>query len=220
MKKLMILIIIFFINFVQFHGENIVNGILFEPNIFNNIEYDWNDYIWDENENACCNQISEINKISINLPSKIYINNGIVKKPPVPICISYYITEKRIYKYREKEHGLTLYIKHIDDKQAEWLSYPIEKIELIDYSMQEMMALPPNFEAEEKERNMLIEKYKFLSDNELNDGYIYGGNITCNISDYINFPLIQGEYDIYVSRNNIKSEHRIFEIIFNDQKKD
>lgn len=43
-----------------------------------------------------------------------------------------------------------------------------------------------------------------------------GGNITFNISDYINFPLIQGEYDVYVSRNNIKSEHRIFEIIFNN----
>lgn len=209
MKKLIALIIIFFC----IKGETVMSEILFEPNAFNNLEYDWNNYIWDENENACCNQISEINKISINLPSKIYINND-TKKIPVPICISYYITEKRIYKYSEKEYGLTLYIKHIDDKQTEWLSYPIKKMGLIDYSMQEMMALPPNFEAEEKERNMLIEKYKFLSDNELNDGYVYVGNITFNISDYIDFPLIQGEYDIFVSRNNIESEHRIFEIIF------
>ena len=39
-----------------------------------------------------------------------------------------------------------------------------------------------------EKRNLLIKKYKILDDSELNDGYVYGGNITFNISDYINFP--------------------------------
>ena len=97
MKKRILLFIIFFCTFC-FSGENLMNKIQFEPNEFNALPYNWNNYIWDENENACCNQISEVNKISINLPSKIYVNNNIVQQMPVPISISYYITEKRIYK--------------------------------------------------------------------------------------------------------------------------
>ena len=48
-----------------------MDNVFFEPNIFNNLKYNWNDYIWDEYENNCCNQISEVNKISINSPNKI-----------------------------------------------------------------------------------------------------------------------------------------------------
>ena len=192
-----------------------MNKIQFEPNEFNALPYNWNNYIWDEKENACCNKISEVNKISINLPSKIYVNNNIVQQPPVPICISYYITEKRIYKYIEKEYELTLYIKQQPDKKkTEWLKYPVEKKEFIDYSMQEITALSPDFEAEENERNMLIKQYKSLSDRELTDGYVYGGNITFNISDYIDFPLEQGKYEIFITRNNIESEHRIMQVIY------
>lgn len=214
MKKRILLFIIFFCTFC-FSGENLMNKIQFEPNEFNDLPYNWNNYIWDENENACCNQISEVNKISINLPSKIYVNNNIVQQMPVPICISYYITEKRIYKYNEKEYELTLYIKQqLDEKKTEWLKYPVEKKEFIDYSMQEITALSPDFEAEENERNMLIKQYKSLSDRELNDGYVYGGNITFNISDYINFPLEQGKYEIFITRNNIESEHKIIQVIY------
>lgn len=214
MKKRILLFIIFFCTFC-FSGENLMNKIQFEPNEFNDLPYNWNNYIWDENENACCNQISEVNKISINLPSKIYVNNNIVQQMPVPICISYYITEKRIYKYNEKEYELTLYIKQqLDGKKTEWLKYPVEKKEFIDYSMQEITALSPDFEAEENERNMLIKQYKSLSDRELNDGYVYGGNITFNISDYINFPLEQGKYEIFITRNNIESEHKIIQVIY------
>ncbi len=192
-----------------------MNKIQFEPNEFNALPYNWNNYIWDENENACCNKISEVNKISINLPSKIYVNNNIVQQMPVPICISYYITEKRIYKYSEKEYELTLYIKQqLDVKKTEWFKYPVEKKEFIDYSMQEITALSPDFESEENERNMLIKQYKSLSDRELNDGYVYGGNITFNISDYINFPLEQGKYEIFITRNNIESEHKIIQVIY------
>ena len=134
---------------------------------------------------------------------------------PVPICISYYITEKRIYKYSEKKYELTLYIKQqLDEKKTEQLKYPVEKKEFIDYSMQEITALSPDFEAEENERNMLIKQYKSLSDRELNDGYVYGGNITFNISDYINFPLEQGKYEIFITRNNIESEHKIIQVIY------
>ena len=68
-----------------------------------------------------------------------------------------------------------------------------------------------------EKRNLLIKKYKILDDSELNDGYVYGGNITFNISDYINFPLFQGKYEVFVSRNNIESEHKLIEIIFNDK---
>lgn len=214
MKKRILLFIIFFCTFC-FSGENLMNKIQFEPNEFNDLPYNWNNYIWDENENTCCNQISEVNKISINLPSKIYVNNNIVQQMPVPICISYYITEKRIYKYSEKEYELTLYIKQqLDEKKTEWLKYPVEKKEFIDYSMQEITALSPDFEAEENERNMLIKQYKSLSDRELNDGYVYGGNITFNISDYINFPLEQGKYEIFITRNNIESEHKIVQVIY------
>ena len=214
MKKRILLFIIFFCTFC-FSGENLMNKIQFEPNEFNDLPYNWNNYIWDENENACCNQISEVNKISINLPSKIYVNNNIVQQMPVPICISYYITEKRIYKYSEKKYELTLYIKQqLDEKKTEWLKYPVEKKEIIDYSMQEITALSPDFEAEENERNMLIKQYKSLSDRELNDGYVYGGNITFNISDYINFPLEQGKYEIFITRNNIESEHKIVQVIY------
>lgn len=214
MKKRILLFIIFFCTFC-FSGENLMNKIQFEPNEFNDLPYNWNNYIWDENENTCCNQISEVNKISINLPSKIYVNNNIVQQMPVPICISYYITEKRIYKYSEKEYELTLYIKQqLDEKKTEWLKYPVEKKEFIDYSMQEITALSPDFEAEENERNMLIKQYKSLSDRELNDGYVYGGNITFNISDYINFPLEQGKYEIFITRNNIESEHKIIQVIY------
>ena len=213
MKKRILLFIIFFCTFC-FSGENLMNKIQFEPNEFNALPYNWNNYIWDENENACCNKISEVNKISINLPSKIYVNNNIVQMP-VPICISYYITEKRIYKYSEKKYELTLYIKQqLDEKKTEWLKYPVEKKEFIDYSMQEITALSPDFEAEENERNMLIKQYKSLSDRELNDGYVYGGNITFNISDYINFPLEQGKYEIFITRNNIESEHKIIQVIY------
>lgn len=214
MKKRILLFIIFFCTFC-FSGENLMNKIQFEPNEFNDLPYNWNNYIWDENENTCCNQISEVNKISINLPSKIYVNNNIVQQMPVPICISYYITEKRIYKYSEKKYELTLYIKQqLDEKKTEWLKYPVEKKEFIDYSMQEITALSPDFEAEENERNMLIKQYKSLSDRELNDGYVYGGNITFNISDYINFPLEQGKYEIFITRNNIESEHKIIQVIY------
>lgn len=80
--------------------------------------------------------------------------------------------------------------------------------------MQEITALSPDFEAEENERNMLIKQYKSLSDRELNDGYVYGGNITFNISDYINFPLEQGKYEIFITRNNIESEHKIIQVIY------
>lgn len=214
MKKRILLFIIFFCTFC-FSGENLMNKIQFEPNEFNALPYNWNNYIWDENENVCCNKISEVNKISINLPSKIYVNNNIVQQMPVPICISYYITEKRIYKYSEKKYELTLYIKQqLDEKKTEWLKYPVEKKEFIDYSMQEITALSPDFEAEENERNMLIKQYKSLSDRELNDGYVYGGNITFNISDYINFPLEQGKYEIFITRNNIESEHKIIQVIY------
>lgn len=214
MKKRILLFIIFFCTFC-FSGENLMNKIQFEPNEFNALPYNWNNYIWDENENACCNKISEVNKISINLPSKIYVNNNIVQQMPVPICISYYITEKRIYKYSEKEYELTLYIKQqLDVKKTEWFKYPVEKKEFIDYSMQEITALSPDFESEENERNMLIKQYKSLSDRELNDGYVYGGNITFNISDYINFPLEQGKYEIFITRNNIESEHKIIQVIY------
>jgi len=213
-KKRILLFIIFFCTFC-FSGENLMNKIQFEPNEFNALPYNWNNYIWDENENACCNKISEVNKISINLPSKIYVNNNIVQQMPVPICISYYITEKRIYKYSEKEYELTLYIKQqLDVKKTEWFKYPVEKKEFIDYSMQEITALSPDFESEENERNMLIKQYKSLSDRELNDGYVYGGNITFNISDYINFPLEQGKYEIFITRNNIESEHKIIQVIY------
>lgn len=127
MKKRILLFIIFFCTFC-FSGENLMNKIQFEPNEFNDLPYNWNNYIWDENENACCNQISEVNKISINLPSKIYVNNNIVQQMPVPICISYYITEKRIYKYNEKEYELTLYIKQqLDGKRQNGLSIQLKK---------------------------------------------------------------------------------------------
>lgn len=191
-----------------------MNLIHFEPATFNNLKYNWNDYIWDENENACCNQISEINKISINLPSKIYIKKNIKENIPVPVCISYYITEKRIYKYIEKEYELSVNIKPNNDNKTGWLKYPIAKKEIIDYAMQEMIELPQNFEEEKKERELLIKKYKSLPDSELNDGYVYGGNITFNISDYIDFPLSQGKYETFVSRNNIESEHKIVQVIY------
>lgn len=216
MKKRILLIIFFFCN-LYLNGDDMMNLIHFEPDSFNKLKFNWNDYIWDENENECCNQISEVNKISINLPSKIYLNNDIKGTIPVPICISYYITEKRIYKYSETEYELSLNIKPNDDNKTGWLKYPIAKKEIIDYAMQEMIELPPNYEEEKKERDLLIKKYKSLPDSELDDGYVYGGNITFNISDYINFPLFQGKYEVFVSRNNIESEHKLIEIIFNDK---
>lgn len=213
MKKSLLLTTIFFCT-LHLNGDGLTNTIHFEPNCFNNLKYDWNNYVWDETENDCCNQLSQINKISINLPSKIY---QIQKKTiSVPVCISYYITEKRIYKYNEKEYELSLNIKANGDKSG-WLKYPLAKKEFIDYTIQEMMELPPNFEEETKEKALWAKQCKSLSDSELDDGYVYGGNITFNISDYIDFPLSQGKYEIFISRNNIESEHKIFEIIFDDK---
>lgn len=215
MNRIITLLIFFFLNF-SVYGDELMNNIFFEPNTFNDLKYNWNNYIWDEKENACCNQISEVNKISINLPTKIYLKDCISEKIPIPICLSYYITEKRIYKYSKEEYGLTLHIKSIEEDQSEWFNYPIEKKEFIDYSMQEMIALSPDFEEEEKKRDILKEKYISLTDDELNDGYVYGGNITFNISDYISLKPIQGKYEIYVSQNNLESKHVILEIIFSD----
>ena len=189
-----------------------MDNVFFEPNIFNNLKYNWNDYIWDEYENNCCNQISEVNKISINSPNKIYIKKSTIKKIAIPICISYFITDKRIYKYHDKEYDLALYIKKIGNGNTEWLKYPIKDKRQMDSSIQEVLASPPDADMED-EKEILIKKYHSISDEELNDGYVYGGNLTFNILDYIDFPIEAGKYEIYISRNRIESEHLIFEII-------
>ncbi len=192
-------------------------NIVYEPDVFNKIVSNLDNYAWNEHENDGCKKQPKINELIINLPTKITVKDkknfeNIIN---IPVCITSCITPKRQYKYYEKEYDLILYLKKLDDEDE--IIEEIHPKKIIDYSNVKIKKVKMPYPKElEEERYKKIELCKKLSDEELDNDYGDINYLTINICDFINHPLTEGIYEIYATKRALESEHKKFEIIIND----
>lgn len=210
---------IFFLCFslMNLKGEMPMKKVSFEPQAWNELEFAWNEYVWSEFENPCSPNIDilKMNTVSINVPEKIRASKKGVAKIPVPVCVSFCLTEYRYYKYINPEYEKMIHVKSLDETETVFLRCPIERI--VKYNgeqPQEVLASDPLREKYEKKRLEMIQKCKDLPDERLDEGYAYGVNLTFNLSDYMDEPLQCGRYEIYFTYRGLESEHRIVEITY------
>lgn len=191
--------------------------VSFEPQAWNELEFAWNEYVWSEFENPCSPDIDmlKMNTVSMNIPEKICASKKGVAKIPVPVCVSFYLTEYRYYKYINPKYEKMIHVKSLDETESAFLHCPIEHI--VKYNgeqPQEVLAPDPLREKYEKERLEMIQKCKDLPDEMLDEGFAQGVDLTFNLSDYIDEPLQCGKYEIYFTYLGLESEHRIVEIAY------
>ena len=210
---------IFFLCFslMSLTRKNADEKVSFEPQAWNELGFNWNEYVWSEFENPCSPNIDmlKMNTVSMSIPEKIRASKKGIAKIPVPICVSFCRTEYRYYKYSNPEYEKMIHIKSLDETESVFLHCPIERI--VKYNgeqPQEVLAPDPLREKYEKERFEMIQKCKELPDKMLDEGFAYGVNLTFNLSDYMDEPLQCGKYEIYFTYLGLESEHRIVEIAY------
>lgn len=145
--------------------------VSFEPQAWNELEFDWNEYVWSEDDNPCCpyffgrDIIWKMNTVSMNIPEKILASKKCGTKIPVPVCVSFCLTDFRYYKYSDQEYKKMIHVKSLGETAAAFLHYPIERMpEYYGELFQEVLAPYPLQEEDEKERLEMIQKCKQLPD--------------------------------------------------------
>ena len=88
---------IFFLCFslMSLKGKTPMKKVSFEPQAWNELGFNWNEYVWSEFENPCSPNIDmlKMNTVSMNIPEKIRASKKGVAKIPVPVCVSFCLTE-------------------------------------------------------------------------------------------------------------------------------
>lgn len=103
---------IFFLCFplMNLKGGTPMKKVSFEPQAWNELEFDWNEYVWSEVGNPCSPYffgrgiIWKMNTVSMNIPEKIRAGKKGVTKIPVPVCVSFCLTDFRYCKYSDPEY--------------------------------------------------------------------------------------------------------------------
>ncbi len=217
LKKMMLLLCLVL---TDLKGETPMKKIVFEPQAWHDLEFNWNEYVWSKSENPCSPDIgiSKMNALSMNVPEKIRVGKKGGAKIPVPVCVSFWLTEYRACKYSEPEHKKMIHVKSLGETESAcFLHYPIERV--VKYNgdgIQEVLAVNPLQADAEKERLEMIQKCKHLPDEMLDEGQVMGGDLTFNLSDYMDEPLSCGKYEIYFTYCGLESERRIVEIAYEE----
>ena len=71
------------------------------------------------------------------------------------------------------------------------------------------------WERERLQKN-IAEAQKY-SDDELDEGMIYGEIMDLNLFEYVDMPLGTGTYEVYVTYFGLESNHCFVEIVFEDE---
>ena len=128
--------------------------------------------------------------------------------PYLPICFNFLISGKRIYKYENKKE-IALFIRK--KSTTKWYSGTVEDKD------PSSLIFVDEAGNEDIEFQKKVKEAQNYSDDELEDGSISGYAMNLNVIEYVDFPLEEGTYEIYLAQYNLESNHVFVDIVFEDE---
>ena len=195
------------------NNKSTMDKIKFTPKEFNKIEYGY----FQSSSNACTPSAGDsYSFIKINVPREvIYYSKNSVKTtnmlsidPLLPICTSEMYAYKRISKYYNLV-DLTFHIKKADsDKWHSGILTPSDPPREGSYDYREL--------TDEEKLNIQnqIKEAQYYHDDEIDTGNASGRVMNLNLHEYVQIILEEGEYEIYLSKSGLESNHVIVKITF------
>ena len=186
-----------------------MKNINFIPEKFNDIKLGYYQAQMNECSPNYPNKIIQLNTISINIPQTILFVEAEGFVPIIPVCASYAISLRRIYKYNYLA-AKKLHIKKIEEEEI----FTGEIVRKINYGM--VSLLPPNYEEQQQRKRQMIEEAQSYGDDELGDGFGGANYININLMEYIDMPFVPGKYEVWLFFNGLESNRVIVEIVFEE----
>lgn len=171
--------------------------IVFEPDDFNKLPYDWSHFSYYEEPNFISKRLYEKSLENTNRSAVFCASPRTVhslepgEKLAVPFVIYSCFSLFRERKYARSSGRLIMHI--LNKKKIELCAIEIYNPASNGYSVPEKN-LPPF--AEEN-----------LEDDEIEQGFFTQQHLTINISDYFLLPAKNAVYEFYCSKFNIESNH-------------
>lgn len=136
---------------------------------------------------------------------------SVVVRPYLPICFSYKITTKRLYKH-DKDSDIVIYIKNKKDEH--WSSG------VVRYEDEGNNIPGPDEDGENRKFREEIENAQNYPENALDNGPGFGAAMNLNVLDYVAIQLEPGEYEMYLTNFGLQSNHIMMEVVIKDEKED